>query len=267
MTRLSPSLLRIVALVFAVLVSDPAGAGLTAEQLADIGVTPPAGARLPLDAPLSDLDGRATSLGDAIGGRPAVVVFADYECPQLCSPILALAGVALGKSGLQAGKDYRLVVIGFNPKATVADGMRMVDGQIGSASPVGRATVALMANEPVAARLTSAVGFHFAYDPALARFAHPAALLVVTPEGRLARVLSGLAISGDDVRLALVEAGKGTIGALADQVRLLCYGFSASVGFYADRIRILLAGAGLATLAAVGLGIFALTRLSARGRA
>jgi hypothetical protein len=50
----------------------------------------------------------------------------------------------------------------------------------------------------------------------------------------------------------LVEAGKGTIGALTDQLRLICHGFSASVGFYADRIRIALAAAGATTLIAVG---------------
>ncbi len=267
MKRPTPTLLRIGALVLAMLTSAPASAGLTAEQLANVGVTPPVDARLPLDARLTDLDGRATSLSDAIGGRPAVVVFADYDCPQLCSPILALAGLALGRSGLVPGRDYRLVVIGFNPKATADDGKRMIGGQIGFASPIGQATTALMASEPIAARLTSAVGYHYAYDPALARFAHPAALLVVTSDGRLSRVLSGLAITGDDARLALVEAGKGTIGALADQVRLLCYGFSAAVGFYADRVRILLAAAGVATLVAIAAGLLTLARASARRRA
>ena len=148
--------------------AGPASASLTAEQLADVGVTPPADATLPLDARLRDLDGRATSLGDAIGGRPAVVVFADYDCPQLCSPILALAGAALGESGLEAGTDYGLVVIGFNPKATAADGKRMIGGQIGFASPVGRATRALIASDAVAARLTSAAGYHSCIMPTTA---------------------------------------------------------------------------------------------------
>ena len=137
MKRQWPTFLRTGALVLAMLMSDPGSASLTAQQLTDVGVKPPADARLPLDARLTGLDGRTTSFGDAIRGRPAGVVFADYDCPQLCSPILALAGIALGKSGLEAGTDYRLVVIGFNPKATGADGERMVDGQIGFSSPVG----------------------------------------------------------------------------------------------------------------------------------
>jgi protein SCO1 len=267
MKRWTPTAIRIGALLAALLVGEPATAGLTAAQLADVGVAPPAGARLPLDARLSDLDGRATTLGDAIGSRPAVVVFADYDCPQLCSPILALAAATLRESGLKAGTDYRLVVIGFNPKATGADGKRMVGEQIGFLSPVGRATAALVASGEVAALLTSAVGFHYAYDSALGRFAHPAALLVVTSKGRLSRVLTGLAATGTDVRLALVEAGAGAIGNLADQVRLLCYGFSPSVGFYTDRVRVLLAAAGAATIVGMGAGLLALARASVRRRA
>jgi protein SCO1 len=162
------------------------------------------------------------------------------DCPQHCSPIVALAGVALKNSGLKAATDYRLVVIGFN-KATAANGKRMIGGQIGFATQVGKATTGFTASQSIIAKLTCAVGFYYAYDAALVRFAHPAALLVVTRDGRLSRALSGLAITGDDARLALVEASGGTIGTFVDRAQLLCYGFSASVGFYADHVRILLA--------------------------
>ena len=165
-----------------------------------------------------------------------------------------------------AGADFRLVVIGFNPRATADDGKRMVGGQIGFDTPVGRATTALIASAPVVARLTAAVGYHYAYDAERGRYAHPVALLVVTANGRLSRVLSGPAISGGDVRLALVEAGRD-IGAIVDQVRLLCYGFSASVGFYTNLVRILLAAGGIATVLAIAVGFIALLRQTPARRA
>ena len=168
-TRLH-ALLRALALATAILTGEPAGAALAPDQLTDVGVRPPPGATLPLDARLTSLDGRPMTLGAAIGGRPSVVIFADYDCPQLCSPILALAADALAKSGLTPGADFQLV------------------------------------------------------------------------------------------RLALVEAGKGTIGAIADQVRLRCYGFSASIGFYTNRVRILLAAGGIATVLAIVVGFIALLR-------
>ena len=52
-----------------------------------------------------------------------------------------------------------------------------------------------------------------------------------------------------------------------DQIRLLCYGFGASVGYYTDQVRILLAAAGVATLLAVVGGLVMLSRIEARRRA
>ena len=255
------------ALLLATLLRFPASAALTEEQLASVGVNPPPGASVPLDAPLTDLDGRTTTPRRVVGNRPAVIVFADYRCTQLCSPILAVAGDALSKSGLVPGRGYRLIVIGFNPRATRADARAMIGGQIGWDTPVGGATFPLMGGEPSVRRLTQAVGYHFVYDGDNARYAHPAALLIVTPEGRLSRVLTGLSITGEDARRALVAAKTGGVAGFVNQVRLLCYGLGASVGRYAGPVRILLAATGAATLAVIAAALLLLSRASARRRA
>jgi len=52
----------------------------------------------------------------------------------------------------------------------------------------------------------------------------------VTADGRVGHALSGLALDAADLRLATVEAGNGRVGGVADQVRLLCYGFDPSHG-------------------------------------
>ena len=230
-------------------------------------VNPPPGASLPLDAPLTDLDGRTTTLRRVVGDRPAVIVFADYRCTQLCSPILGLAGQALSKSGLVPGRDYRLIVIGFNPRATRADARAMIGGQIGFDTPVGGATFPLMGDEASIHRLTQAVGYHFVYDEGNARYAHPAALLIVTPDGRLSRVLASLSINGEDARSALIAAQTGGVAGLVDEVRLICYGLGASVGRYTGPVRLLLAATGAATLLAIAAALVLLSRAGARGRA
>jgi protein SCO1 len=256
-------------LLLAVALAGPAGpaaASLTPDQLASVGVRPPPDAALPLNAPLTDIDGHPTTLATAIAGRPAIVIFADYDCQQLCSPIIALAGSALKDSGLTPDEDYRLAIIGFNPDATAADATRMVDGQIGLSTPVGRATSALMASPSVAKLLTAAVGYHFVQDAGDHRYAHPAALLVVTQDGRLSRVLSGLSINGDDVRTALRGAAHGGAVAIVDQIRSLCYGLGASVGRYANPVRLMLAAAGALTLLAVAGGVGLLVRASGERR-
>ena len=52
----------------------------------------------------------------------------------------------------------------------------------------------------------------------------------LTPEGHVSRVLNGLALDPDTVRLALVEAGQGRIGSLVDRLHVLCYGLDPLTG-------------------------------------
>jgi protein SCO1/2 len=53
--------------------------------------------------------------------------------------------------------------------------------------------------------LTDAVGFHYVFDPRLNQFAHPAGIMIATPEGRLSKYLYGIDYAPRDIRLALVQ--------------------------------------------------------------
>ena len=110
--------------------------------------------------------------------------------------------------------------------------------------------------------VTQAAGYRFAYDAAHDQYAHPAAAYVVTAQGRVSRVLTSLGLNGPDLRLALVEAGQGNIGGIADQIHLLCYGFDPARGIYTASITRLLniGGVATATLLAGGIGLMLVAR-------
>ena len=76
--------------------------------------------------------------------------------------------------------------------------------------------------------------------------------------GRVRRLLSPLGLDGTDLRLALVEAGDGTVGGLADQIHLLCYGYDPAKGIYTERITTLLSYAAGACVLILAAGIFAM---------
>jgi protein SCO1/2 len=69
------------------------------------------------------------------------------------------------------------------------------------------------------------------------------------------RVLSPLGLNGADLRLAIVDAGRGAVGTLADRIHLLCYGYDPVKGIYTERITTMLAVAAALTLAALFGGI------------
>jgi protein SCO1/2 len=123
-----------------------------------------------------------------------------------------------------------------------------------------RASAFVTADAPTVQRLTAALGYRYAYDREHDQFVHPGAAYVLAADGRVARVLTGLGLSGSDIRLALVEASQGRIGTLGDRVRLLCSGFDPTHGVYNVMVSRLLAATGLATVLTLGgfIGVLAL---------
>jgi protein SCO1 len=225
-----------------------AQAGVTAEQLNGVFVDAKPNAALPLQLQFTDESGKAASLGEVIGGRPAVLIFSDYTCSNLCGPILAFAAGALEKSGLTPSRDFRLVAVGLDPHDSFADMRQMRISRIGDGTPLAQATTMLTGSAEVIRAATAAAGYHYVYDREQRQFAHPAVAYVVTPQGHIARVLSGLGLNAADLRLALVDAGGGRVGNFADHIRLLCYGFDPATGIFSASIMRLLIAACLVTV-------------------
>jgi protein SCO1/2 len=100
--------------------------------------------------------------------------------------------------------------------------------------------------------LTQAVGFRYAYEAETEQFAHAAGLVVLTPQGQIARYLYGLEFAPKALRLALVEASAGQIASAVDQLLLFCYKYDPTTGKYGLVIMNVLRLAGLMTVTALG---------------
>jgi protein SCO1/2 len=246
--------------------AEPARAAIVQRDLDRVGVVPPPNAALPLDLRLQGEDGSAKPLRSWLGVTPDVLVLADYTCEALCGPVISIVSDALTHSGLRPGRDFRLIVIGLDAKDTAANAADMKRAQVGSGSEMSEASTFLRGDAETIGTLTRALGFSSVYDRDRDQFAHPAAAFVITPGGRLARALPGLAVEPANIRLAIVDAGKGAIGTLTDHIRLLCYGYDPATGTYTAAIGRLLAASGGATIVALGLLITLLLRREHAGR-
>jgi protein SCO1/2 len=239
----------------------PVQAGIAVTDLLEVGIKLPPNARIPLQTIWKDEYGVGSQLGQALAGRPALLVFADYNCRTLCGPVVTFVVDALANSGL-TDRDYRLVMLGIDPRdgpneASTMKRERIVDQTVASAATL------LTADQATIGRVADAVGYRFKYDSERDQYAHPAAVLVLTPDGRVARALSALGMTAADVRLALVEAGDGRVGTFGDQIRLLCYGYDPSIGVYTPDIHRAL---GLAAALTTGMLAIGIAWLSIRSR-
>ena len=258
MRKLSATALLLIATAFAA--SAPASAGIVGSDIRKVAAAPAPNAALPLDLGFVDDSGRAMTLRAAIAGLPNVLVFVDYTCRTLCGPVLEFTAAGLAKTGLRPGIDYRLLVIGIDPRDKLAAAHAMRAAHIDGGSAIDRAVVFLTGDEAAIHSITQAAGLHYYYDAEHDQFAHPAAVYVIDAEGRVRRVLSPLGLDGADLRLAIVDGGRGAIGTLADRIHLLCYGYDPVKGIYTERITSMLAVAAGLTLVMLlgGISLMAL---------
>jgi protein SCO1/2 len=242
----------------------PAHAGLTQAELASVGIAPPPDARVPLNLAFRDESGRPTTLAAVAAGRPLVLLLADYTCHTLCGAAVTVAGSEIEQLPLRAGRDYSAAVVGLDPKDGPAEAAALKARELASYPRAAAVMPFLSGDQHTVDRLTRAIGYRYAYDAEHDQLAHPAGLTVLAPDGRVDRVLAGFESSADDLRLALVEAGQGRVGTLADRVRLLCYGFDPVRGVYTPAVMAILRVCGVLTLLVLGGGILLLVRHARR---
>jgi len=241
--------------------ADSVLAGIDVEQLL--------GNPLPVDLHFTDETGRDVRLGSYFGDKPVLLAPVYYECPMLCTLTLNGLVKALRPLGLEPGRDFEVVVFSFDPgetpelaakkKATYlqeyghpesADGWHFLTG-----------------SESAIRALTDAIGFRYRYDAERDEYAHAAAIMIATPEGDLSRYFFGVEYSSRDLRLGMVEASRGDVGSIVDQVLLFCYHYDPSVGAYSAVAMNIIRLGGVITLLLVG-GFVALSLLrDRRGRA
>ena len=224
------------------------------------------GEAVPLDASFLDETGKPVQLGDYFNGRPVVLVPVYFECPMLCP--LILEGLVKGLKPLKfnPGDEFELVALSFDAEETPEVAATAKSRYI---KQYGREDTApgwhfLTGSEEQIRRVTDAVGFHYAYDAERDEYAHAAGVLILTPEGRLARYFFGIEYPPRDFRLALVEAAEDKIGSLVDQVLLYCYRYDPKTAKYTAVVMNMVRLGALATLVALGLFLTAAWRVERR---
>jgi protein SCO1/2 len=219
--------------------------------LKDVGIDQRLGAQIPLDVILQDEQGRAVRLAQFFGARPVVLVLAYYNCPMLCTQVLNGTLSSLRVLSFDAGKEFEVVVVSFDPRDRPADAAAKKAPYVKEYGRPGAEAGwhFLTGGAASIARLTSAVGFRYKYDESIGQFAHASAIFVATPDGRLSKTLFGIEYAPRDVRLALIEAANRKIGTPIDQILLYCYHYDPKIGKYGAVVMNMVRMGGVAAVA------------------
>jgi protein SCO1 len=191
------------------------------------------GAQLPMDARFRDANGRTLTLRELTGGKPLLLALGYYRCPNLCDVVLQGMAHSLAGQELQAGRDVEVAFVSIDPAESPRDA-RHAQAMLERMQP--RAAVArwhfLSGDAAPIHALARAVGFRYFYDTRIGQYAHPAGMVVITPNGRVAQYFFGTSWPPASLRLALVDAARGRLGNWIDQLVLLCCGYDPATGRY-----------------------------------
>ena len=248
MSGISPRLLAVAAMLGIAAAHADARSTIPADDFPTFAFRQRPGAMLPLDTVLRGADGRSVRFGSLFGTRPVVLDFEYDRCQTLCGVVLDRTTAALRSLPLRPGRDYELIAIDIDPDATSEDAAAFARDH--GARPPG--TLVLIGDAAAIRRLADSVGFPYRRDAATGQFAHPAGLLIATPDGRVSRYLLGLGWRPLDLRLGLIEAAGKTIVAPAEQLLLLCYCYDPQTGRYDFAVANLLKVAATLTMLALG---------------
>jgi protein SCO1/2 len=227
---------------------------LKPEQLQEVSFKQRLDEQLPLDARFKDEYGRDVTLGRYFNEeRPVIVAFVYYQCPMLCMQVMNGISSSLRALTFSAGQEFDVVLVSFDPRDTpsaAAEKKRAHLKYWNSANTSGGWHF-LTGDEATIKRVADAAGFNYKWDEQTEQFAHVSGVLVATPEGKLARYFYGVEYSPKELRMALVEAGKGTIGSAIDELLLFCYHYDPETGRYGVMIMNLVRAAAVLTVASM----------------
>ncbi len=235
--------------------------------LREIGFDQKLDAPLPMETRFKNELGREVRFGDYFGQKPVVLAFVYYDCPMLCTQIISSLTSTLRTMSLEAGQDFEIVMVSFDPRETPAMAAQKKAEYLARYDRAGAddGWHFLTGDEASIRQLTHAAGFRYTWDEETKQFAHPAGIIVVTPDGRPARYLFGIEYGPRDLRLALVEASEGKVGSPVDALLLYCYHYDPMTGRYGLLVMRLLRIAGAATVLALGGFIVLMVRRERRG--
>jgi protein SCO1/2 len=173
------------------------------------------GAKVDLDAPMFDQDGKPRTLRSLLGDRPVLLTFNYSSCPGLCSVHLNRLVEALGAAKLAPGSTYRLVTVVLAPEETAVRTARTRQQYLDKLAKLGapQATddgwtflVARPGDDAKSIRaIADSVGF--GYQKVQGQYAHPAAIIALATDGTVTRYVHGVELVGSELATTIIKAG------------------------------------------------------------
>lgn len=225
------------------------------ERLRGIDLREHLGDQVATGARFVDESGKSVALGDFLDGQHPVILTLNYSrCPMLCS--LELTGLvnSMKEVDFTAGKDFRIVTVVLDPNEKPSEARQSKTRYV---RQYGRPEAEtgwhfLTGTDPNIHAVADSVGFVYGFNEARNEYVHPAAIVLLSPTGKITRYLYGIEYQPKTLRLSLAESGEGRIGTSIDKLVLYCFHYDETEGRYAPVAMNIMRVGGALTVAVLG---------------
>ena len=219
----------------------------------DIGIIEKLGDTIPLDLTFNNENNEPVSLRQLIN-KPTILMFVYFDCPNLCSPLMNGVAEVISKLDLTLGKDYNVITISFNTSDTPEKAKEKKVNFVQKISKENQKYwVYLTGTQENISAITAAAGYK--YKSQGLDFAHPSAIMVLSPAGKITRYLYGLTYLPFDVKMAIIEAQKGIARPTSSKVLEYCFAYNPSSKTYTLQVTRIV---GIIMLFIVTIGVISL---------
>jgi len=189
-----------------------------------VGFEEKQGQYVALDTKLVNEAGDTVMLRDVLN-KPAILNLVYYECPGTCSPLMWGISKFIDAVDLQLGKDYDVLTISFDPSERIDLGIAKKASYV---STMKKKELAVnwrffVSDSLNISKLTQSAGFRYQYINN--QYIHPTGLIALAADGKITRYMRGIDFLPFDIKITMVEAGKGKTGPSINRLLAICYSY------------------------------------------
>lgn len=202
-------------------VEGPAAPAFTPQE---VGIDEKLGATLPLDLAFKGEDGQPVTLRQLID-KPTILTLNYFRCAGICTPQLNGVVEVLNRTEAIPGKDFQVLTVSFDERDTPEMASQKRTNYLGELTrPFPPAAWRFLTGPATASRtLADAVGFR--YKQVGDDFVHAAAIIFISPQGKVTRYMYGVTYLPADLQLAAQEAGRGEAQPTINKFLKFCFSY------------------------------------------
>ncbi len=157
--------------------------------------------------------------------KPTVINLVYYECPGLCSPLLEGVANVITKAKLDLGTEYQVFTISFDPEETseLARMKKETYSGLVKGKNVKDGWKYFTGDQANIDKLLNALGYKIKQEGQ--EYIHPAAIMIISPKGKITRYLHGTYFLPFDLKMAVVEAMDGRSGPTINKILQYCFSY------------------------------------------